>query len=359
MRALAAFFQGWGGLGRFWGLMLALLAAGAGTLAALGPPTPRVAKPPLAHPVAAVAPAPPTREPVVIRPMAPSARVLADRPGRDTPGPIVDPDPALLEPVPGSTREFLPRIAADGRKPMRLYAAAFDTTSTRPRIGLLLAGIGLSFADSKKAIVDMPGEVTLAISPYAVNPEALLSSARVTGHEYLISIPMEPLGFPLNDPGPAALMTTLSPQQNLPRLRQALSRVQGYVGAASVLGAMRGERLTDLPEQMAPVLAELEQRGLLYVGPPTQPGPVPNVWSRTVELVIDEPATAAEIDAKLAALEILARDRGAVLGMATAPRPMTVERILAWTNGLANRGLALAPVSALAVPPFVEKEPSR
>jgi polysaccharide deacetylase 2 family uncharacterized protein YibQ len=70
-----------------------------------------------------------------------------------------------------------------------------------------------------------------------------------------------------------------------------------------------------------------------------------------VDLVIDEPATAADIDARLAALEAMARDHGTALGLAVAPRPVTVERIAAWTNGLANRGLALAPVSALMLPP--------
>jgi hypothetical protein len=33
------------------------------------------------------------------------------------------------------------------------------------------------------------------------------------------------------------------------------------------------------------------------------------------------------------------------------PTPVAVARIAAWTNGLADRGLALSPVSALAVPP--------
>jgi len=57
------------------------------------------------------------------------------------------------------------------------------------------------------------------------------------------------------------------------------------------------------------------------------------------------------VDARLAALEQLGRDAGSALGLVMRPTPVTVARIAAWTNGLGGRGLALAPVSALAVPP--------
>ena len=361
MRRVAAFFQGWRGLRRFWGLTLLVLAIGGGTLEVLGPP--QSAGPSVrghAEPPRTVTRKPDAaQEQMAIRVVPIPVVPRADRPGRDTPGPVNDPDPALLEPVAGSATEALPRVASDGRKPMRLYAAGFDVSTTRPRVGLLLAGIGLGFADSKKAIVDLPGEITLAVSPYAVNAGPLLSSARLAGHEYLLSVPMEPLGFPLNDPGPNALMTTLSPEQNLPRLHWALARLQGYVGATAVLGAMKGERLADMAEQMSPLLAELDRRGLIYVGPPAPRGPMPSAWSSTIDVVIDEPASAADIIGKLAELEALARDRGSALGLATAPRPITVERIAAWTTGLANRGLALTPVSALVLPPAADKEAPR
>ena len=93
---------------------------------------------------------------------------------------------------------------------MQVYAAGFDSSTRRPRVGLLLAGVGLNQAESEAAIRALPGGVTLAISPYAQNTAKLLGAARSAEHEYLLSIPMEPQGFPLNDPGKQALMTSLS-----------------------------------------------------------------------------------------------------------------------------------------------------
>ena len=67
--------------------------------------------------------------------------------------------------------------------------------------------------------------------------------------------------------------------------------------------------------------------------------------------MIDEAGTAADIDDKLAQLARLARERGGALGFASAARPVTVQRLAAWANGLAADGLTLAPVSALVQPP--------
>jgi uncharacterized protein len=278
------------------------------------------------------------------------AKAPPARPGRDTPGPIADPDPALLEPVAG-TSDFLPRTAADGRMPMQIYAAGFDSSTRRPRVGLLQAGIGLNQAESEAAIRALPGGVTLAVSPYATNTAKLLAAARLAEHEYLMSIPMEPQGFPLNDPGKQALMTSLSPEQNRPRLQWVLSRIAGYVGATGAEVGMRGERFASLPDEMNPVLAELARRGLLYIDARPGAAPVPLVWSRAVDLVVDEPATAADIDLKLARLAQLARDKGSALGLAGTVRPVTTRRLAAWANGLAADGLTLAPVSALVQAP--------
>jgi polysaccharide deacetylase 2 family uncharacterized protein YibQ len=102
---------------------------------------------------------------------------------------------------------------------------------------------------------------------------------------------------------------------------------------------------------MLPVLDSLADRGLLYVDTRPSRQPLPRVWSHGVDVVIDEPAVRTEIEAKLARLEEIARDKGNALGLAGATRPVTVDRIAAWTNGLAAKGLALAPVSAIVAAP--------
>jgi hypothetical protein len=234
---------------------------------------------------------------------------------------------------------------------MQVYAAGFDRSSRRARIGLVLAGVGLNQSDSEAAIRSLPGGITLAFSPYAINPAKLLAAARLAEHEYLLSIPMEPQGFPLNDPGPRALMTNLTPEQNVERLDWVLSRIAGYVGATGALGGLRGERLAGMADQMTPVLRVLAERGLLYIDPRPGAAALPVVWERSVDLVIDEPPDAAQIDDKLMQLVRVAHDKGSALGLAGTVSPVTTARIAAWASGLLADGLALTPVSALVRPP--------
>jgi polysaccharide deacetylase 2 family uncharacterized protein YibQ len=276
-----------------------------------------------------------------------STPVHTQRPGRNTPGPVADPDPLLLE------NGGLPRVAVDGRPPMQIYAAGFDPTTIRPRVGIVIASIGMNGADSEAAIRNLPGAATLAISPYAANVDRLLALARMAGHEYLLSIPMEPQGYPINDPDDRhALMASLSPDENLSRLRWALSRIAGYVGVTSALGPMRGERLAGDPEQLASMLTEVAHRGLLFVDARPGQAALPSAWNRSVDVVIDDdPLDDAALEARLDALTKVARDKGSALGLVSVPRPKTLERVAAWSNTLLAKGLILAPVSALVLPP--------
>lgn len=264
-------------------------------------------------------------------------------------GEIIAPQAALLEPSKNFPPAMLPRVAADGRVARLVYARGFDPADKRPRIGIVITGLGMSDGDSRAAIQSLPGQISLAVSPYAANPDALAQLCRTTGHEMLISLPLEPQGFPLNDAGTRSLLTGASAQQNAINLEWSLGRLQGYVGAVGALDGMRGERFAEQTSSWQAMLSDISQRGLLYIDPrPGKPSDALNkVPGRDVDLVIDDPPARAEIEAKLAALERLAREKGSAIGLAGPLRPVTIERIAAWSKGLADRGIALAPVSAL------------
>lgn len=359
--------SGWAGLGRFWLIVLVLLGAGAGVLQYLGPPPARIAAPvpdakptaPPPHNTEKTTEAEPPRPVVVTSP--PAAEPVVLRPGRSIPGPVADPDPALQEPNTPPETGFLPRVAADGFAPMRAYAAGFDPTTRRPRVGLIIGGIGMNNADSLAAAKQMPAGVTLAVSPYAKDPERILTAARIAQHEYLLAIPMEPQGFPANDPDDRhALMTSLPLTENLIRLHWAMSRFGGYVGATNAFGPMSGERLSGMEDQFEGVLKDLAGRGLLFVDARPGTPPLGQAWNRSVDAVIDDdPADATSVDQRLEALARLAQEKGSALGLISLPRPATLDRVTAWANGLVEKGLVLAPVSALVAPPVASQGKAR
>lgn len=334
-------------LGWFWGAMLLAGAGGAAVLQALGPP--------IHAPVTAAAPAVPAPVQTVA---APPTAGLEPADTQAGPPPLIPPpDPALLEPSHVFAGGVLPKIGPGGRAAMRVYTSPFDVSAAagRPLVALLLSGIGLSETDSEDAIHGTPGAVSLAVSPYSYRPERLLADARATGHEVLLSLPLEPDRYPIDDAGNHALLTGNQPAVNQQRLEWAMTRFAGYAGATGALGGMRGERFAAASELMTPVLSELAGRGLLYIDPrpgAAAPAGMGNLSSRSVDVLIDEPAPVrAEIEANLARLEQVARDHGSAIGLVGTPRPVTLDRIAAWANTLASRGIVLAPVSALVALP--------
>lgn len=319
-------------------------ASPSGDSMATAPAAPAAATPPPPAP-AAGAPSPPA--PVVSAPAAPEPPPLASAslPSRAADRPIPPPDPALLD---QGRHGMLPRLGPEGRTSIRAYGRDFDRRDTRPRIGIVVADVGLSATQTEEAIRRLPPAVALALSPYAARPGQAAERARERGMETLISIPMEPAGYPLNDPGDRALLTGRPMAENLDLLDWVLSRSQGYVGAIGAIGGMRGERFAALPETIGPVQDVLFRRGLLYLDPRPGAAAPARAWGRGIDVILDEPAgTRGEIERRLAELEQIARDRGAALGLAGAATPVLVERLAAWAATLDQRGLVLAPVSAM------------
>src|SRR3546814_12740709 len=72
---------------------------------------------------------------------------------------------------------------------------------------------------------------------------------------------MEATTLPNEDPGPQALLTGLTPQENLDRLDWVLGRGSAYVGVAGSMGS----RFTASRAAIEPILQEMKQRGLLFV----------------------------------------------------------------------------------------------
>lgn len=257
------------------------------------------------------------------------------------------PDPALIE---QSSFGPLPKIGVDGLEPWQAYARPVKGGDDRPRVAVILSGLGLSSAATEAAIQGLPSEVTLAFQPFADNIQQWIRLARAAGHEVLLNLPMEPVDFPANDPGPRALFVTLSPDENEERLRWALSRVTGYVGVVNHMGS----RFTTSREAMKPILAEIKARGLLYVDARSSARSIATVMASQMQIpraindrfLDSREVSRVTIDARLTELERIAKDAGVSIAIGQA-FPVTIERVREWAQTLEGKGLALVPVSAV------------
>ena len=351
--------RAWQALSGFWDFVLITLGAGAGTLHVLGPPAQAKLHTAIHPPAAPALADPPTTAtppagPVKAEPALAPRGIAAITP-RPPNAAIPPPDDDLLIALEPGSAKRLPRIAADGRIPLHAYAAGWDPSDERKKIAVLVADIGLSIQLSADATDRLPAAMSFAISPYAVQNQALLARIRAAGHETLVSLPMEPAIFGLADAGPRALLTSGSRDSNTIHLNWALSRFAGYVGVTGALGPLRGERFA-ASTQMGDVLATLAGAGLLYIDPrigiaKADPAAETALAQRNVDLVLDSNgADAREIDQRLIQLEGIARRDGAALGLAGAATPVMIERLATWATRLAATDLVLVPVSAMTLP---------
>ena len=245
----------------------------------------------------------------------------------------------------------LPRISSQGRKPFDAYSQVTPiavTSSGRPKITILLGGMGLNAALTKKAIEELPGDITLGFAPYGDNLQEQVNRARARGHEILLQVPMEPVGYPGNNPGPKTLVSDAPPEQNIEALRWHLSRFAGYSGITNYMGA----RLLGSEDALKPVMKEVRARGLVYledasVNLTLSPKVAEDVRLsiRRSQMTIDIDPTAPAITAALEKLEQEAIRTGSAIGTGSG-LDVTIETVAEWAKTLQEKGILLVPVSA-------------
>ena len=263
------------------------------------------------------------------------------------------PEPLKLIPQPGlhepGSFGSLPAIAEDGRQSWIEYGRPFEPGEFTRFIGLVMVDLGMNAKNTEKAILTLPRNITLAFSPYAQNLDDWVEMARKYGHEVMIGLPMEPIDFPLYDPGPRALMTSLDSAQNLLRAEWILARAKGLVGVVSIMGS----KFAASDRHIRPVVQMMKDRGLMYLdAEETQRSlgaqlsanlTVPNAVGN---LVVDTEIGRRSIDTALRDLERLALRTDTAIGIAR-PYPVTIQRINRWVGGLDRREITLAPITHL------------
>ena len=275
------------------------------------------------------------------RPLAPGAaasgRPIAPQPfagGALALAPIA----GFYAPGPGGP---LPIIAQDGRTPAEVYARPFKANG-RPKVSLVIGGLGLNTRATRQAIETLRPEVTLSFVVYAEGLQGWIDMARAHGHEVLLETPMEPVDYPDNDPGPYTLMVDGQPPETVKKLEWILSRATGYFGLTNYLGS----RFLANDQAYGAFASAVRARGLAFVDDGSAARRGGAVQRATAERVIDDKLSGPAIDQQLLAIEAAALQRGQSLGSGFA-YPVTLEKVAQWANEVEQRGYQLAPASAL------------
>ncbi len=276
--------------------------------------------------------------------VTPARRLPIQRLNREIPAVAL---PELLEQSP---QGLLPKISEDGRKPYDVYAASAPITDIPARIALMVTDLGLKSRITQNAVAELPSDIGLAFSPYSRDLNNWGERARRDGHEVFLSIPMEPVNYPQNDPGSLTLLTSHSQRESTNILKQSLGRMTGYVGILNHMGS----RFTAASDSLRPILDEVNRRGLMFVDSRTTPYSRAATMARAIGLpvalnngYIDSDLSSELIAEELKKLEQRAQTQGAAMGMAR-PYPVSISAIKVWVATLEERGFVLVPVTSIA-----------
>jgi hypothetical protein len=242
----------------------------------------------------------------------------------------------------------LPKVSAAGWMPWIAYARRYTPDGPSARVGLLMINVGANEPMMKRAIEQLPGEVSLAFLPGTPDLNRWLQRARDYGHEVYLMLPVEDPGGPA-ERGIKPIETSVDAAENLRRLRATMAKGEGYVGfVVPFPGPVSQSEAT-----FRPIMKEISERGLSVVELNAAPN-APVVYRLTVELgvgyarnssVLDYKANRQNIDENLDRMVRWVRESPTGQGNAKGarhafgvvqPNAAAIDAIVDWAQRLSN-----------------------
>lgn len=164
--------------------------------------------------------------------------------------------------TPAQGDRFLPCIGKDGEKPYEVYkhtASPTDQTPEHP-FSIVISGLGDDPVLLNQVIETLPQTVALG---FLTDSQGLIeghTAARNKGFETLLMLPLESMGYPLDDAGPNTLLTGEGQDSWVKSYKTCLSQVTGYVGIMNYLGS----RFIRIERAQQWLLKSLNDMGLIY-----------------------------------------------------------------------------------------------
>ena len=228
------------------------------------------------------------------------------------------------------------------------YARPFENPQGKPIVSLIIGGLGTSYRQTLSTIDELPANVTLSFVPTASNE--LLRYARKKGHEVLLEVPMEPLDRGRARPHRDTLLSNSPPEDNVLRLKSLLRGRHELYGVITY----QGGKFVRAEESIPAILAYLSDRGLAFFQHSSlerarfkEEAERLNMSFAVGQENIDTEIRASAIEAKLFKLETQSLDEGVAFGTGFA-YPQTVDIVSRWSQRLDQKGILLAPASAVA-----------
>ncbi len=195
--------------------------------------------------------------------------------------------------------------------------------------------------------LDVP--LSFSVFPFGPHSREFARTASEEGRDVLLHLPLEPKGYPGEDPGKGGLLTSMGKAQLLSQLDENLAGVPHVKGVNNHMGS----KFTEDPELMRIVLEGIQRRGLFFLDSRTTAQTAGFRIARELGLktgqrnvFLDNEREVSRIKERIFELITLSEKNGGAIGIGH-PHPETVQAIREVLPYLKENGIELVPVSAL------------
>ncbi len=129
-----------------------------------------------------------------------------------------------------------------------------------PRVAIIIDDIGYDAQIAEK-FIGLKAAITLSILPHSPHQREIIRMAREKGLDMMLHLPMEPLEYPAVNPGPGALLSTMTPDVLIRQLNDDLDAVPYIKGVNNHMGS----RMTASSDQMNQILSGIKKRALFFI----------------------------------------------------------------------------------------------
>ncbi len=131
---------------------------------------------------------------------------------------------------------------------------------TLPKVAIIIDDIGYDREIADK-FLSLDATITFSMFPHSPFQERIMKNARAKGILLMLHLPMEPVEYPQVNPGPGALLTSMSPDQLIHQLEDNLDALPHIRGVNNHMGS----RMTAISTQMYQILSVLKKRNLFFI----------------------------------------------------------------------------------------------
>ena len=255
------------------------------------------------------------------------------------------PPPGKLAPQPTAGIRPFEVFPKEDRPPVEPLPKPKPPAESLPKVAIIIDDLGYDRRIAQK-FLDLDDGLTFAVLPHTPHTRSIAATILKKGGEVMLHLPMEPLEYPSVDPGPGALLSSMSADDLIVQLRKDLSDVPGIKGVNNHMGS----KLTAESTRLYQVFSVLKQEGLYFIDSRSTAETVGRPSARLFQLpfaerdvFIDHVQDPELIRLRIKELIQIARKNGEAIGIAHPSK--TTLRILEEMLPMLKKEVQLVPAS--------------